>query len=282
MSSDRNVDAKVPEGAAFLDLVWHQEDDCEVETDKRIPSMGRKAPACLELVGTVLSLLDGMASCWWVCRQGDHVIEYLCGRVVSNGRAAVRLMRFGFYDESLALCRSIGEAANLLCLFQRDKAALEDWKASSRGDRLRNYSPVKVRVRLETLNVSVPINQERYTLLSERAAHVHPATKPQSHNVLGVPTAGASLQDEGLLVCLNELAVALALATTFGALLLDLEKTTRKHILLSAKALAEQIGGATITEIGDYHRQLREDPAASEEIKRIADALRQFQRERHR
>ena len=94
-----NEQAAVPEGLSFLNLVWDQEDSCETETDSRIPNMGVKAPKCLEHIGTVLSLLDRMASCWWVCRGGDHLIEYLCGRVASNARAALRLLRFGFYDE---------------------------------------------------------------------------------------------------------------------------------------------------------------------------------------
>ena len=53
-----NKDAGAPEGLTFLKLVWKQEDSCEVETDKRIPNLGEKAPVCLEHIGTVLSLLD--------------------------------------------------------------------------------------------------------------------------------------------------------------------------------------------------------------------------------
>src|SRR5262249_264798 len=201
-------DTRAPERTAFLRLVWEQEDGCKLNTDQRLPTMGKKAPACLEQVGTVLSLVDRMASCWWACREGDHLIEYLCGSVASTGRAALRLMRLGFYDESLALCGGLGEIAIVLPLFPQDRRAFEEWEAAFGGDRLRQFSPVKVRLRLERLH-SAP---------------------PQSHNILGVPTAGASLQDEGLLVCLNALAVALSLATAFGALLLDLENDIKQRI----------------------------------------------------
>ena len=281
MSHDTNKCVHVPEGTEFLHLLWEQEDECEMETDNRLPAMGKKAPACLEHIGTVLSFLDRMASCWWACSKGDHLIEYLCGRVASTGRAALRLTRFGFYDESLALCRSIDEIANLLCLFLLDPCAFDEWKASSRRDRLKAFSPVKVRCRIQRFDLSSPISQERYTLLCERAAHVHPETKPQSHNILGIPVAGAAFQDEGLLVSLNELAVGLCLVSALGALLLDLEKDVRNQIVTAAKCLEEQIGGATLTDIDSYRSHVVNSPTALQELERVAEALRRLQIGRH-
>ena len=254
MAHNKNSDVDVPEGIAFLELVWEQEDTCEVKTNEKVLNLGEKAPACLEHMGTVLSLLDRMASCWWACQEGDHKIERLCGRVASNARAALRLLRFGFYDESLVLSRAMGETANLLYLFTQDDSALEDWKASSQAELQSKFSPVKVRLRLEELQTSPPINQDRYKLLSQRAAHPNPGTSPQSHNFLGVPTAGAIMQEEGIVVCLNEIALPLSVATCFGALLLDLENNVKKRVVIAARHLAEQIGRAGITEIDDYHR----------------------------
>jgi hypothetical protein len=147
--------------------------------------MGEKAPVCLERLGTIFSLLDRMASCWWVCRKGDHLVE--------------------------------------------------------------------------------------------RAVHVHPGTKPQAHNVLGIPLAGAALQDEGLLVCLNEVAVGVSLSTVFGALLLDFEKDRKKRIIDSAVGLAEAIGRATITEIDDYYREVLADPSSRDRAGQIASTLRRLQ-----
>ena len=188
-----------PEGLSSLKLVWDLEDNFEKESDSLIPKMGVKAPRCLEHIGTVLSLLDRMASCWWVCRDGDHLIEYLCGRVASNARAALRLLRFGFYDESLLVSRAMGEISNLFQLFYLDANALEDWKKSSQRDRISKFAPAKVRCRIESLETSPVISEERYRLLCERFAHVNPGTRPQSHNILGVPATGANLQEEGLL-----------------------------------------------------------------------------------
>ena len=266
----------VPEKLDFLELIWNQEDDSEAETDKLFPAMGVKAPACLEHIGTVLSLLDRMASCWWVCREGDHLVEYLCGRVVSNARGSLRMVRFGFYDEALLLCRSIGEISNLLHLFALDKESLERWKACSRRERMNSFGPMNVRMRLEEL-ASPLIDEDRYKLLSEQAAHVHPQTRPQSHNTLKVPIAGASIQKAGLLVCLNELALALLPTTIFGAKLLGLEDDTRERIFSASRGLAENIGGATITEIDDYHARILENPVVREQLEQTAAILQRIQ-----
>ena len=268
----------VPEGRDFLELVWRQDDDCQAETDALLPSLGTKAPATLAHTGTVMSLLDRMASCWWMCQGGDHRIEYLCGRAVSNARAALRLLRFALYDESLALSRAIGETANLMQLFTLDNSALRDWRNATPKQARKDFSPYQVRMRLEALSQAPAITQERYGLLSDRATHVGPHTVPQSHNILGVPFAGSHVQAEGTLVCLNELAVPLSLVSCFGAILLDLDKDTRLSILRSARSLAEHIGGAMITEIDEYHRQTLSDPETARKAATAANILREHQK----
>jgi hypothetical protein len=279
MSIGNDKDLLFPEGISFLKSIWEHETACELATDERLQNLGVKAPACLAEIGTILSLLDRMASCWWGCKKGDHLVEYLCGRVASTGRAALRLMRIGFYDESLILIRSIDEIANLFMLFEQDSSAFAEWKSASREVRKKKFGPVHVRLRLEKLPITSPINEERYGLLSERATHIHPGTKPQSHNIFGIPVAGAVLQDEGLLVCLNELALALSLATAFGCLGLHLEKEIKARIVKSSQDLAEKIGGATITEIGAYYRQFSDNPAAQKELDRIGNMFKKPQRQ---
>ena len=162
---DLNKEPDVPEGLAFLKSIWDAEDTCEAKSDERIPSLGKKPPACLEHIGTVLSLLDRVASCWWGCQKGDHRIEYICGRVTSNARAALRLLRFGFYDEALVLCRSIGETANLFQLFTANAESLNDWKASSQQRIRREFSAMKVRLQLERLSIPPIVGKEQYKVL---------------------------------------------------------------------------------------------------------------------
>ena len=271
------IDADVPEGHRFLKLVWSLEDECQTQTDCRLPDLGKKAPECLKQIGTALSLMDRMASCWWVYREGDHRIEYLCGRSASSARAVLRLIRLGFYDEALVLSRGLGEIANLMQLFCSDADALDEWKGASPTKIRKDFSPVKVRLRIETVSMSPAIKEDRYRLLSERAAHVHPGTTPQSHNTLGMPVAGAQLQDAGILVCLNELALPLCIIATFGAKLLDLDNETTKYIFSSAKALAEQIGGADITSIDEHHQRSILHPIAGQDAEIAERLLRNYQ-----
>ena len=276
MASIPNKEICIPETLEFLELVWKQEDECEIDTDKLILNLGKRVSACLVNMGTVLSLLDRMASCWWACHGGDHVIEYLCGRVASNARAALRMLRFGFYDECLLVSRSIGEIANLLYLFAIDEASLNDWKAASRQERMRTFRPVNVRQRIEKLS-SPPISEDQYRLLSECAAHVHPQTRPQSHNILGVPSAGASVQQEGVVVCVNELGLALSPVVVSASLILPLDIDIKERVFSECESLIENIGSITITEVDRYRRLVLASPRARDQFKRIAKTLRHHQ-----
>ncbi len=238
-----NRETDVPEGRTFLELAWRQEEECQTQTDALLPNLGKKAPATMNHVGTVMSLLDRMACCSWGCRGGDHRIEYLCGRAVNNARAAVRLLRFGLYDESLALSRAIGETANLMQLFTVRESALDEWRHATHRQVRNKFSPYKVRKRLEELAKSPAIAQEHYARLSSLATHVGPHTVPQSHNVVGIPLTRSQVQEKGLLLCLNELAIPLSVVADLGAVLLDLDKETRLRIRNCARTLAVHIGG---------------------------------------
>lgn len=141
----------IPEGLDFLQMIWEQEDDCERETDQELPKMGEKASQCLLRLGTVLSLLDRLSTCWWGCRGGDHLIEYLVGRSVNCARASLRLSRFGFYDEALSVTRSIGEIANLMCLFTNEVGAFDRWRTADASVRKTTFGPMQVRMQLENL-----------------------------------------------------------------------------------------------------------------------------------
>lgn len=144
------------------------------------------------------------------------------------------------------------------------------------------FGPQGVRVQLENLDFQLVIDQDRYRLLSERAVHVHPEIKPQSYNILGIPIAGANVQLEGVLVCLNELAIPLSMATGFGVQLLDLENHLKVRIISAAISLLNELGGAVITEIGNYHLHVREITESREELILISSALRRLQSERHK
>lgn len=263
MSQPSKQSFTCPEGLDFLKLVSEQEDTCEAETRRRIPSMGKKAPACLQNLGTALSLLDRTASCFWACRGGDHVIEYLAGRVCSLSRAALRLLLFGFYDESLSITRSIGEIANLFLLFNQDAPALAQWSQSNNKQRKEQFRPVKVRLRLEEIEQRKSVNlqiltvdEQRYGALCEAATHVTPHTKPQAHNPLGLPFAGANFQEAGLIIALNELARATALALIPLPKLLGYDDQKRSEIQGKAATLLESVGNVDVITKGQVFAEM--------------------------
>ena len=70
-----------------MNIVARNSLKCAKHTDEVAPSLGEKAPQCLESLGTGLFFLDLMASCAWGCRNQDHVVEYL-GRCGSYAYAA--------------------------------------------------------------------------------------------------------------------------------------------------------------------------------------------------
>ena len=249
--------ADVPVGMDFWNLVWDQEDRNELKTDNFLPEAGEKAPACLEQMGTTLSLLDRMASCWWGCQQGDHHVEYLCGRAASNARAGIRLMRIGFYDQSLVLARANGEVANLLGLFVFDKDALSEWKVATRRERQNSFGPTRVRIKLEDKGIQPVPDQEAYRLLSKQGVHVHPGMVPQSFNALGIPTIGDFFQEEGTLICLNELALPIIIVTFFGSLLLNVTDAVKEEIQSASRSLVDQIGQATLANYPDYRQWIK-------------------------
>src|SRR5690349_487673 len=157
--------AAFPTGHDYLALVIKIEDECQRFTDKSLPSLGVKAPKCIEALGTVLSYGERVAACHWNCPGNDadsHMLQYIAGRADSFGRAAVRLTLMGFYDEALSLVRSLGEIANLLFLFDLDAQELADWKASDFAARNKRFKPSQIRCRIADKGKSVPMSQERY------------------------------------------------------------------------------------------------------------------------
>jgi hypothetical protein len=158
-------------------------------------------------------------------------------------------------------------------LFRLDPAAFSEWKEAKRTERMREFGPAPVRRRLEKLDAKPPVDHERYRLLSERAAHVHPETKPQSFNLLEIPLAAPLFQQEGVLVCLNELARPLVFSMAFGAGLLNLDGAVRAEVNDAARMLAEQIGGATITEMQAFRAFAFDDEETREKVQRLAEEL---------
>jgi len=260
----RPTDDEYPEGGDFLRLVRRLADACARHTDDRVLHMGKKAPRTLEQLGTVLSILERVGSCWWGCRGGDHVPEYLVARCCSSAFAALTLAQHGFYDEALSLARNLGELANLMFLFAFDDTKFKTWKHADENARLRSFSPVKVRLTLQNAQIPIPIEQDHYQRLSGVATHASPSGRPQLHNPTGRPSLGGLFQDAGFLVCLNEIAYVVGIIATSTVRLADVSRDRRRMLKREAVALIRSIGGIGIREERDVLEKLRQQPAPSD------------------
>jgi hypothetical protein len=244
--SDGVDDDGIPEGLEFLALVSSLEKTCRETTNSQRGQLGEKAPKCLNSIGTVLSLLDRVASCWWGCNGGGHQLEYLVGRSTASAMAVLQVAASGYYDEALNQIRSLGEIANLFALFAADRTSLAAWVASKKSERLSHFGPAAVRKRLDKLHAPMPISAERYSALCELVTHPTPSTQPQSYNPLFMPSVGHKFQPAGYLVVLNELALTLTFIGVFASSLVTLPSMVRLRIRTASQSLAESIGGANL------------------------------------
>ncbi len=208
--ADRPFDA-VPEGVEFLRFSERNHRNCAVETMRNVAVLPSSVRKTLDDVGTLLSLLDQMASCLWGCRGGSHAIEHLVGRSVSSALASFRLIEMGHYDEAWAITRNVAEVGNLMWLFFVDPDELHSWLRLSARERRSKFRPVVVRERIEAANSVVPHDRDSYSLMSEVGVHPSPENTPHArHNAYGIPTLGGYYQERGFVESLAQLAWAIA------------------------------------------------------------------------
>ena len=135
--------------------------------------------------------------CYWGCHGKEHALEHLAGKTVTNASVAVRAMFHGYYDESLALIRNIGEIANLVNLFWHDGDKIRDWIDCDEKTRRKTFSPVNIREMIESKGMMVPFDREHYSFLCEIAVHPVPHRTPNSYNDGAQPVLGLVFQEEG-------------------------------------------------------------------------------------
>jgi hypothetical protein len=240
-------------GDEYLRKTWDKEDVCEHNTLDALSMLGVKAPNILPSIGRVLIYLEATASCAFGCVGGDHAMERLLFRSCNRSRAAIRLARLGFYDESLLLTRAIGETTNLLALFKADPDSMTAWANAESW----TSKPVKIRCKLEELGEPVPADNQRYNLLSGLAAHNDPNHIPAAHNVSRRPVAPGTFSPEGLLLCLNELGLQLTFTALSVPGCFQLPSKAKAAVLKAGRTLGENLGGFTVDLQSEYWNNLR-------------------------
>ena len=238
-------DQSVPIGGDFLKAVQDQERRCEERFNTWLPNAGIKVPKTVDALGTALSYLDRLASCWWGSSESDHKDVYLVGRAASNARAALQLIRTGHYDEAFSLIRQIGENANLICLFVQSGEEYTKWKGVSEEERRNHFSLAQVIRRLENLKRPLPMDKKLYNLLSKRATHTSPENIPQGlFNPFHIPTMGGYFQEAGTLFALNHLAGMIGHVLYLGVEFIE-PPTDRKVMIDASVTLFRSIGSLT-------------------------------------
>jgi len=204
-----------------------------------------------ETIPEFLEVLYKVSSCKFGCKGGPHVIEYITGRGYNLGIASMKLIKLGFYDESISLIRSISEIVNLFALFAIDINSAKEWYSSSERDRIKNFTPGKIRKRLSQSELSIPISQKYYSKMCEVGVHVNPATKPQGHNNLDRAIVGGVVFKEQAIAVLNDL------SNTLGWLaMMALRNSVDKEIFIKEmdrlKPNYDKIGSLSLETIQDY------------------------------
>lgn len=245
MTGEQQIE--LPTERMFLEITQILADEASAIADDEASKAGNSAPASMDGLGRVLSLLYRFACCAYGCKGGDHQIEWLIGRIVNHATSAHRLMRAGFYDEALVLIRGIGEIANLLWLFAVDGTALIEWKASDRKMRLKKFGPAAVRKALKATDPKVPlVDDDRYQALCEIGTHPVPAVKPGHYSAGGPPVLGMYFQLGGYLMCLNELGFAVAMCAAPAGKLLDANTDLKKQARDEVVTLLNALGSITV------------------------------------
>ncbi len=100
------------------------------------------------------------------------VVQMLGMRIFNAFGASVKLALSGYVQNSALIMRDILETVFLLNLFKGDRTAIERWRFADKKERMKNFSPVRVR---EALDARDGFHSKKraalYELFSELAGH---------------------------------------------------------------------------------------------------------------
>ena len=195
----------------------------------------------LDALGELLWWLDGIASCRWGCRGGDHEEEYLLGRISANASAALLLVRRGYIDPASGVFRQLAESTNLLHLFTHSSKDYQEWLSSDEGERKNRYSAFNVRLKLERLGVDPVMGEDAYQVLSKYGTHPGPSAEPRSHDSPEDPTIGTAYRPAVSFIFVVAVTSVVVGALNFGSSIGPLV-TVKQDILNVAIAAIEEVG----------------------------------------
>lgn len=172
------------------------------------------------LIESVLSFIADVSACHPHESEDDLVNLRLAIRCFNSLSSAFVCLRKGYYQPSLTLLRDIIETTFLIDLFQKDIGKLSEWLHATEKERKNNFSPVKVRIRLDEIDGFVEKKRaEVYSFYSTIASHANP-TGFQITMINGDSQIGPFPDQTLFQACLEDIAKYASLCglTVFSAL----------------------------------------------------------------
>lgn len=197
---------------------------CRGATDAHLQNSSAEFQKAMSDFDALLQHYYLFSCCHWGCHGKEHTFEHLGGRCVSHILSAYKLIRDGYYDESLSLVRSVGEIANLLNLFWVENSSVRDWLGFTEPERRKEFTPYKVRQRLMDNSWAVPFDDDHYKRLCQTVVHPTPDTRPNAHDDGERPVLGAYFQKIGFENASWELFYALSTVAGPIAKIADLKR----------------------------------------------------------
>lgn len=100
------------------------------------------------------------------------VVQALGMRTFNALGASLKLALSGYHQNSALILRDVLETVFLISLFAGDRTLIEKWRLADKKARMKDFSPVKVRIALDTRDgFTSKRRAEMYDLFSELAGH---------------------------------------------------------------------------------------------------------------
>ena len=104
--------------------------------------------------------------------DNELVMQYLGIRLFNSTTVALKLLLYGYYQNSVMHQRDVLEAGFLIDYLSTYDSKIQEWKESSRENRLKNYNPRVIREALDKRDgIGQSKRYEIYTIMCEYAAH---------------------------------------------------------------------------------------------------------------
>ncbi len=191
----------------------------------------------------------------------ELALQYLAIRMFNTVVSALKLLLSGYYQNSFAVQRDLLETGLLLDYFRTNRIKINEWKTSTRQDRLRNYSPRAIRNALNARDGSSKNRRaEIYETLCEYATHPTAPSFQLTQNK-GSGTIGPFFEGKKLEGALTELAIrlpmfALVYALLFPKLPLESQKAhdefRNKIKIWSEKYAKKDLSNISSDTLGDW------------------------------